>query len=90
MRKLDKFGTWIRSCLILSILCIFAVCAQAQTVSGVVKDASGDAIIGATVRVSGTNTGTVTEKGVLLSVIDTWEETFYIVRSTEIGVINGH
>lgn len=61
MRKLDKFGTWIRSCLILSILCIFAVCAQAQTVSGVVKDASGDAIIGATVRVSGTNTGTVTD-----------------------------
>ncbi len=61
MRKLDKFGTWIRSCLILSILCIFAVCAQAQTVSGIVKDSSGDAIIGATVRVSGTNAGTVTD-----------------------------
>ena len=61
MRKLDKFGTWIRSCLILSILCIFAVCAQAQTVSGIVKDSSGEAIIGATVRVSGTNTGTVTD-----------------------------
>ena len=61
MRKLDKFGTWIRSCLILSILCIFAVCAQAQTVSGIVKDSSGDAIIGATVRVSGTNAGAVTD-----------------------------
>ncbi len=61
MRKLEKFGTWIRSCLILSILCIFAVCAQAQTVSGIVKDSSGDAIIGATVRVSGTNAGTVTD-----------------------------
>ena len=61
MRKLDKFGTWIRSCLILSILCIFAVCAQAQTVSGIVKDSSGEAIIGATVRVSGTNAGTVTD-----------------------------
>ena len=61
MRKLEKFGTWIRSCLILSILCIFAVCAQAQTVSGIVKDSSGEAIIGATVRVSGTNAGTVTD-----------------------------
>ena len=61
MRKLEKFGTWIRSCLLLSILCIFAVCAQAQTVSGIVKDSSGDAIIGATVRVSGSNAGTVTD-----------------------------
>lgn len=61
MRKHEKFGTWIRSCLILSILCIFAVCAQAQTVSGIVKDSSGEAIIGATVRVSGTNAGTVTD-----------------------------
>ena len=61
MRKHEKFGTWIRSCLILSILCIFAVCAQAQTVSGIVKDSSGEAIIGATVRVSGSNTGTVTD-----------------------------
>ena len=61
MRKLEKFGTWIRSCLLLSILCIFAVCAQAQTVSGIVKDSSGEAIIGATVRVSGTNAGTVTD-----------------------------
>ena len=61
MRKHEKFGTWIRSCLILSILCIFAVCAQAQTVSGIVKDSSGEAIIGATVRVSGSNAGTVTD-----------------------------
>ena len=61
MRKHEKFGTWIRSCLILSILCIFAVCAQAQTVSGIVKDSSGEAIIGATVKVSGSNGGAVTD-----------------------------
>ncbi len=61
MRKLEKLGTWSRSFLILSILCFFAICAQAQTVSGVVNDESGEPVIGATVRVQGTSEGTVTD-----------------------------
>ena len=61
MRKLEKLGTWRRSFLILSILCFFAICAQAQTVSGVVNDESGEPVIGATVRVQGTSEGTVTD-----------------------------
>lgn len=61
MRKLEKLGTWSRSFLLLSILCFFAVCAQAQTVTGVVKDQNGDAVIGATVKVVGSKTGTVTD-----------------------------
>ena len=61
MRKLEKLGTWSRSFLILSILCFSAICAQAQTVSGVVKDVAGDPIIGATVKVQGTNEATITD-----------------------------
>ena len=61
MRKLEKFGTWGRSFLLLSILCFVAICAQAQKVSGVVKDQSGEPVIGATVKVVGTNTGAVTD-----------------------------
>ena len=61
MRKLEKLGTWSRSLLILSILCFFAICAKAQTVSGVVNDESGEPVIGATVRVQGTSEGTVTD-----------------------------
>ena len=61
MRKLEKLGTWGRSFLLLSILCFFAVCAQAQTVSGVVKDQNGEAVIGATVKVVGSKSGTVTD-----------------------------
>ena len=48
MRKLEKLGTWSRTFLLLSVLCFFAVLAQAQTVKGVVKDQNGDAVIGAT------------------------------------------
>ena len=61
MRKLEKLGTWGRSFLLLSILCFFAVCAQAQTVSGVVKDQNGEAVIGATVKVVGSKAATVTD-----------------------------
>ena len=50
MRKLEKLGTWGRSFLLLSILCFFAVYAQAQTVSGVVKDQNGDRCISGSVR----------------------------------------
>ena len=61
MRKLEKLGTWSRKFFLFSILCFVAVCAQAQKVSGVVKDSSGEPVMGATVRVDGTNTGTVTD-----------------------------
>ena len=61
MRKLEKLGTWSRSFLILSILCFSAICAQAQKVSGVVKDVAGDPIIGATVKVQGTNEAAITD-----------------------------
>lgn len=61
MRKLEKLGTWSRTFLFLSVLCFFAICAQAQTVSGVVKDQNGDAVIGATVKIVGSKSGTVTD-----------------------------
>ncbi len=61
MRKLEKLGTWSRSFLLLSILCFVAICAQAQKVSGVIKDQSGEPIIGATVKVSGSNGGTISD-----------------------------
>ena len=61
MRKLEKLGTWSRKFLLLSVLCFFAVLAQAQTVKGVVRDQNGDAIIGATVKVLGSRGGTVTD-----------------------------
>ena len=61
MRKLKKLGTWSRTFLLLSVLCFFAVLAQAQTVKGVVRDQNGDAIIGATVKVLGGKGGTVTD-----------------------------
>ena len=61
MRKLEKLGTWGRSFLLLSILCFFAVYAQAQTVTGVVKDQNGDPVIGATVKILGSKAGTVTD-----------------------------
>ena len=61
MRKLEKLGSWGRSFLLLSILCFCAICAQAQTVSGVVKDVAGEAIIGATVKVVGTNEAVITD-----------------------------
>ena len=61
MRKLEKLGTWSRTFLLLSVLCFFAVLAQAQTVKGIVRDQNGDAIIGATVKVLGSRGGTVTD-----------------------------
>jgi TonB-linked SusC/RagA family outer membrane protein len=61
MRKLEKLGTWSKSLLILSILCFFAICAQAQTVSGVVNDETGEPVIGATVKVQGSNEGAITD-----------------------------
>ena len=61
MRKLEKLGTWSRKLLLLSVLCFFAVLAQAQTVKGIVRDQNGEAIIGATVKVVGAKGGTVTD-----------------------------
>jgi TonB-linked SusC/RagA family outer membrane protein len=61
MRKLEKLGTWSRMFLLLSVLCLFTVIAQAQTVKGIVRDQNGDAIIGATVKILGARGGTVTD-----------------------------
>jgi TonB-linked SusC/RagA family outer membrane protein len=61
MRKREKLGTWSRAFLLLSILCFVTVFAKAQTVTGVVKDQNGDAVIGATVKVVGSKAGTVTD-----------------------------
>lgn len=61
MRKLEKFGSWSRAFLLLSVLCFSAVLAQAQTVKGVVKDQNGDVVIGATVKILGSKGGTVTD-----------------------------
>ena len=61
MRKLEKLGTWSRTFLLLSVLCFFTVLAQAQTVKGIVRDQSGEAIIGATVKVLGGKGGAVTD-----------------------------
>jgi len=41
--------------------CVFVGFASAQTVTGVVTDEKGEAIIGATVREKGTNNGTITD-----------------------------
>ena len=61
MRKLEKFGSWSRAFLLLSVLCFSAVLAQAQTVKGVVRDQNGDVVIGATVKILGSKGGTVTD-----------------------------
>ena len=61
MRKLEKLGIWSRSLLILSILCFFSTCVQAQTVSGVVKDEAGEPIIGASIKVQGSKEGAITD-----------------------------
>ena len=61
MRKLEKLGTWSRTFLLLSVLCFFAVLAEAQTVKGVVKDQNGEAVIGASVKILGSRGGTVTD-----------------------------
>jgi len=61
MRKSEMFGRWSKSLLLISILTLFATGAWAQVVKGIVKDQAGDAILGATVKVVGTSTGTVTD-----------------------------
>ncbi len=61
MQKLETMGKWCRSFLLLSFLCFVAICAKAQEISGVVKDQYGDAVIGATIKLEGSKTGTVTD-----------------------------
>lgn len=55
--------SWLFQKLIVGLLCIFpatAVFAQNTTVSGIVKDDTGEPVIGASVLVKGTTSGTVT------------------------------
>lgn len=61
MRKLEKLGAFGKSLLIVAILSLFSIGAMAQVVKGIVKDQNGDAILGATIKVVGTSTGTVTD-----------------------------
>ena len=46
---------------LVALLLFFCAVVQAQTVSGNVKDALGDGVIGATVMEQGTKNGTVTD-----------------------------
>ena len=46
---------------LLFVLCTFIITAQERTIRGVVKDTSGEPVIGANVRVKNTTIGTVTD-----------------------------
>jgi len=61
MRKSEMFGRWSKTLLLFAIFSLFSAGAWAQVVKGVVKDQTGEAILGATVKVAGTKTGAVTD-----------------------------
>ena len=48
-------------CLVVLLLCPFAVYAQKGTISGQVIDEKGETVIGATVQIKGTSVGTITD-----------------------------
>lgn len=60
---MNKKMYWAAKCLftLFLIVCSFAAYAQSTSVKGVVRDASGAPVIGATVLVKGTTTGTSTD-----------------------------
>lgn len=62
-KNLEAFGHFKSSLLMVCLLFVFSVSAVAQqiTVKGVVKDATGEPIIGASVLVSGTTQGVITD-----------------------------
>lgn len=56
------FKTMLRAIMVLILLCCSSLESLAQSlIKGLVKDQTGEPIIGATVRVAGTNTGTVSD-----------------------------
>ena len=55
------FFNWFLPVIILSFFAVESVSAQVKTVTGVVKDASGETIIGASVVVKGTKLATITD-----------------------------
>lgn len=62
MSKIENLSRLGKSLLLLSLLNLFSLAALAQSiVKGIVKDSSGEPVIGATVRVSGSKAGTVTD-----------------------------
>ena len=79
--------------LFLFLLCLFPLGAMAQsTVSGTVTDESGDPVIGATVRVHGTNEGSVSDMDGRFSVrasANATIEVSYVGYQTEVVRLNG-
>ncbi len=61
MDTLAKSRFWKQASLILCLIIFGTVYSQAQTVSGTLKDASGQPLIGANVLIDGTTTGTITD-----------------------------
>ena len=58
---MSKKTKTVRCVLAGALLVASTVVAQAQTISGTVKDATGEPVIGATVMEQGTTNGTVTD-----------------------------
>ena len=62
MQKLEKFGTKCKTLCIIAVLSLFTLGSFAQSVvKGIVKDETGEGVMGATVKVEGTNDGAVTD-----------------------------
>ena len=70
MKKENCFRLSMRACMT-ALLMLFAVALHAQnvTVKGSVTDNTGEAVIGATVRVAGTNTAVVTNVEGLFTIV---------------------
>ncbi len=62
MQKLEKFGAKCKTLCIIAVLSLFTLGSFAQSiVKGIVKDETGEGVMGATVKVEGTNDGAVTD-----------------------------
>jgi TonB-linked SusC/RagA family outer membrane protein len=94
MRKKETFSWLTRACMTL-LLAFFAISIYAQnvTVKGSVKDQLGDPVIGATVKVLGSSTGTVTDIDGNFSISCSPNATLefsYIGFSTKAVDVKGH
>lgn len=93
MSKIENLSHLGKSLLLLSLLNLFSLAALAQSiVKGIVKDSSGEPVIGATVRVSGAKTGTVTDLDGNFSISAPAQGTLsisYIGYETQNVAING-
>lgn len=94
MRKKETFSWLTRACMTL-LLAFFAISIYAQnvTVKGSVKDQLGDPVIGATVKILGSSTGTVTDIDGNFSISCSPNATLefsYIGFSTKAVDVKGH